>query len=1330
MRIVALVAVLGLWGCHDCGGHDRVPDATPPVDARVVDARAADAAADAAPDAALDASPDAAEPDAAPDAGVVSGPTPNFQGRVMGLVRARTGPGTDDVVALPGASVRLVDADTRARGAPVTSDGVGRYELPPHPLGTYRVCAEHAGFEPACDPQTVTITADSPYAVRDLDLRPLGAAVVVSLRLADGTPCGRTSTAFGTHVVGHARLLAGDEVVAEADADERGELVLAAPRTGSYRVEGACEDGHGAAPIDLADGAVPTLALTIDDSPPKVGGLTLLDADGQPIRRGRPGQAVRVVAHATDPDAGDALRFRFVDGHGEALPSDGDTAQLTLPAGSAQVLVLAEVADGRGGYGEARAMFTAGDATSRFLGTVRDPDGAPVPGATVQAGGAQAVTDDQGFFRFEAPGDGPFELVASADGYSSQRLSLEGESVDVRITLQPLTVHVVSPAEEQVLQDDRGFVELHLPAGSVVLPRGARAARVAMTGFDPRRPADFPAEARVETPAGDPVQVQLFAAATITITGAEGQEVRIDRGNPPELAFPAPPGPRPDRVRLMQLDADRGVWIAEGEAELDGDVYRARVTHFSSWSVGVEYGMNEACIRVDVDPELLGQFVLVAKVPVYGNGGPHTVAKSWVPTDQVNVVRHLPPFTQVQFEMASLTDPTKVLGTYSEGSYNPAVGPIQYPYIDGNMGCNGWLTIHRYLPASVWLDRIVNTADEGWQYYSMLGYSPDLTLAQWKQQRGFTAQDEADAVGFFNPQEFGLGRRATCHAQGSTVADLELSCCVAKYGHVGGPEHEALDDTIHDTHVGDTVCIEYSHGPGNAPRFTKFLAFKPDGHLSPVTYFDTSGAKAVPGVCAHCHARTQDWTAHGGDLGGGMVFFDAPAYRYADWDAAWRKSAQEERFRKLNRLVKMTHGDTGVYADYIDSLYRVQGVDTAGASASEAPPLPGWVAQADTYREVVRPNCRTCHIWQPEPFAFTQPDPTLGGIVQSYVCAGIMPNAMQPMINVWRRLDPFPGDAIAAAFHGDPCFSKDQPPTVQITAPANGTSLDVGGFLPLHLEATANDAEDGPGCCTLTWTSDRDGWIGAGPVVDTQLQTPGAHVITVTARDSRYRLATAQVHVTATNDPPTPHILFPANDLDSLYRGVPYVLRGDASDPNQLLGLPCDAFTWTSDHPADPFPQHTCNPIVTFQTNGQRVLTLTAVDNLGASAQAHRTINVPDPPLHSPPIVTILNPVQGLSYQGADSLTVRGSAIDPDHTGVVQWSFYARAQVQAPAQAQLVTSGQCAQGDPCQIQFDWTPRDQLGPNCGGYEGVLELRATDADGTSSTQVDFYVAYPPC
>ncbi len=73
-------------------------------------------------------------------------------------------------------------------------------------------------------------------------------------------------------------------------------------------------------------------------------------------------------------------------------------------------------------------------------------------------------------------------------------------------------------------------------------------------------------------------------------------------------------------------------------------------------------------------------------------------------------------------------------------------------------------------------------------------------------------------------------------------------------------------------------------------------------------------------------------------------------------------------------------------------------------------------------------------------------------------------------------------------------------PTVNITAPADGTSVNAGDSVTFS--GTANDAEDGNISGSLSWTSSIDGNIGSGASFSTSTLSVGNHTITASATDS------------------------------------------------------------------------------------------------------------------------------------------------------------------------------------------------------------------------------------
>ncbi|MGD9368716.1 MAG: Ig-like domain-containing protein, partial [Desulfobacteraceae bacterium] len=100
--------------------------------------------------------------------------------------------------------------------------------------------------------------------------------------------------------------------------------------------------------------------------------------------------------------------------------------------------------------------------------------------------------------------------------------------------------------------------------------------------------------------------------------------------------------------------------------------------------------------------------------------------------------------------------------------------------------------------------------------------------------------------------------------------------------------------------------------------------------------------------------------------------------------------------------------------------------------------------------------------------------------------------------------------------------NENQAPTVNITAPADGTAVDQGDSVTFS--GTAEDPEDG----TLTgealvWTSNIDDQIGTGNTFATATLSAGVHTITLTATDQQGAYASASITLTV-NDAEAPTV--------------------------------------------------------------------------------------------------------------------------------------------------------------------------------------------------------------
>lgn len=297
------------------------------------------------------------------------------------------------------------------------------------------------------------------------------------------------------------------------------------------------------------------------------------------------------------------------------------------------------------------------------------------------------------------------------------------------------------------------------------------------------------------------------------------------------------------------------------------------------------------------------------------------------------------------------------------------------------------------------------------------------------------------------------------------------------------------------------------------------------------------------------------------------------------------------------------------------------------------------------------------------------------------------------------------------------------PPEVKIVKPAGNITVGSGGLNIVDFEASVVDYE---GCCVeVKWESSIDGLIGMSSSFNHVFSSQGVHTVTVTAKDNNGATASDTVVVTVNNDAPTVWINNPTS-MQTLYAGSPYVFQGDSWDPNEpFQKLPCGSMKWTSSNAGDPFPKWGCAPQVTFSTTGWRTITLKGTDSNGAYDTASVQINVANPPVNGPPVVTILNPLNNNAFDADEWVTLKGTANDPDNENPLTYVWKLK---DGSTWTTLFTG---TMNDQATVIKSWKPQNNVPFNCGGRTVRLYLYVTDPDGqTGSDYVDVYIFYPVC
>lgn len=218
-------------------------------------------------------------------------------------------------------------------------------------------------------------------------------------------------------------------------------------------------------------------------------------------------------------------------------------------------------------------------------------------------------------------------------------------------------------------------------------------------------------------------------------------------------------------------------------------------------------------------------------------------------------------------------------------------------------------------------------------------------------------------------------------------------------------------------------------------------------------------------------------------------------------------------------------------------------------------------------------------------------------------------------------------------------FVGNNPPTVSIDSPLSGTNYDTGEFITF--QGTSADAEDGIlSGASLRWSSSLDGDFATGqspPQLNT-LST-GLHEITLIATDSNNAVTySTPISIRVGNIAPVATILNPSNN-ESFENGETILFEGTGIDAEDGVLL-TTSLVWTSTREGQ-IGTGTSFSTATL-SGGEHTITLTATDTDNASHSTSITIFAQN----ATPVVSIDNPVSGISVDEGNSITFQGSASD------------------------------------------------------------------------------------
>jgi hypothetical protein len=279
---------------------------------------------------------------------------------------------------------------------------------------------------------------------------------------------------------------------------------------------------------------------------------------------------------------------------------------------------------------------------------------------------------------------------------------------------------------------------------------------------------------------------------------------------------------------------------------------------------------------------------------------------------------------------------------------------------------------------------------------------------------------------YLNNGDLAVGRNIEC-AEFPDGALTGVACMTGNFGGFSGDPGLNINAALAGFDAGNAlgafayVAMVYQPSRG-LDNTVSFVVFGADGVRVDEAALDTRGDVAsIPNNCLNCHGSGSTFDASTGIArGASFLPLDALQLRFASLPGT-TLSDQSESMRSLNQLVSKTNLNATTQG-ILDEMYP-GGVDQPGSLMypSDAPALWSGSAQAaETYRNLIAPSCRGCHMTGSLDFSSEELFRTTGqGAVLSVCDEHSMPNAEVVVRNFWSG----PGRAYLVDFFdvANPC---------------------------------------------------------------------------------------------------------------------------------------------------------------------------------------------------------------------------------------------------------------------------------------------------------------------
>ena len=296
-------------------------------------------------------------------------------------------------------------------------------------------------------------------------------------------------------------------------------------------------------------------------------------------------------------------------------------------------------------------------------------------------------------------------------------------------------------------------------------------------------------------------------------------------------------------------------------------------------------------------------------------------------------------------------------------------------------------------------------------------------------------------------------------------------------------------------------------------------------------------------------------------------------------------------------------------------------------------------------------------------------------------------------------------------------------PKLIIISPSDGDTIyPNAGVFPPEFTAYGDDPEDGS--LTVHWSSDKDGDLGTGELVDPPLSL-GSHVITATVTDGEGVKVSKSISIEVKQS--VPEVSFQTKDANGVWQPMMSLsgLQGDivyfrvvSKHEVALVDENCSDVSWSSTLPVAATVGQ-CDYRITLSKQGTYTVKSTVTDAKGKSGSASFTVTVAAPPAVIAPQMSVIFATK-TAPSPAKSLS-DGNEVDPGSTVSLKVEYLNEPAAKVTVRYEWWVKSAAASSWTFISGTDGIPstgsyRDWIAPNSGG---TFSFKANMIDKSTGT-----------